>query len=170
MSTLYFEPLGAKHHGAGFSCGVAVLDDYLQRQARQDVKRLAAAVFVMVDEAEPARIMGYYTLAAPSILLAEIPEADARRLPRYPSVPGTILGRLARDLRFPGAGRLLLQDAMRRAAAHTAEIGAALFVVDAKDERARGFYESFGFKALPEAGRRLYLPMRTIADSLTHRP
>lgn len=31
--------------------------------------------------------IGYYTLAATSIALAELPEALTKRLPRYPVVP-----------------------------------------------------------------------------------
>jgi predicted GNAT family N-acyltransferase len=163
LSSYRFEPLGSGHNRTDFSCGVPALDDYLQRQGRQDMKRLVAAVFVMVDEEQPAAIIGYYTLSATSVALEQIPDSDARRLPRYPSVPATILGRLAREMRHPGTGRLLLQDAMRRAVRQTSEIGAAMFVVDAKDERARRFYEEFGFKALPGAEKRLYLPMQTIA-------
>jgi predicted GNAT family N-acyltransferase len=161
-----FEPLAPRHDRTSFSCGAAALDDYLRQRARQDMKRLVAAVFVMVDETQPATIAGYYTLSAASVALEEIPEAEARRLPRYPSVPATILGRLARDTRFPGTGGLLLQDAMRRAWRQTGEIGAAMFVVDAKDAHARRFYEGFGFATLPGAANRLYLPMQTIAESL----
>jgi predicted N-acetyltransferase YhbS len=73
--------------------------------------------------------------------LADLPENVAKKLPRYPNVPATLLGRLAvsEDFRGQGIGELLLLDALQRALGNTREVAAAVVVVDAKDERARGF-------------------------------
>jgi GNAT superfamily N-acetyltransferase len=163
VSVFRFEPLGAQHDRAAFSCGSPPLDDYLKTRARQDAKRLAAAVFVMVPDNAPAVVAGYYTLSATSIALEEVPEEFARKLPRYPFAPATLLGRLARDVRFPGTGKLLLVDALKRAYRQASEIAAATVIVDAKDDRAREFYESFGFRLLLASSNRLFLPMQTIA-------
>ena len=48
--------------------------------------------------------LGYYTLAATSIALGDLPAGTARRLPRYPAVPATLMGRLAVDQRHRGQG------------------------------------------------------------------
>ena len=162
MSVFRFEPLGSQHDRASFSCGSAPLDDYLKTRARQDVRRLAAAVFVMVPVAAPTVVAGYYTLSATSVALEEVPEDFARKLPRYPFAPATLLGRLARDVRFPRTGKLLLVDALKRACRQSGEIAAATVIVDAKDDRAREFYESFGFRPLLASANRLFLPMQTI--------
>lgn len=54
-----------------------------------------AAPFIMVL---PGRtVAGYYTLSLTSVNLAELPEQVARKLPRYPLVSATLLGRLAVD-------------------------------------------------------------------------
>ena len=39
-------------------------------------------------------------------------------------------------------------------------------VVDAKDEAAAAFYQHFDFPPLQSHARRLYLPMKTVADVL----
>ena len=158
-----FEPLGSQHDRAAFSCGSVPLDDYLKTRARQDVRRLAAAVFVMVPDAAPTVVAGYYTLSATSVALENVPEEFARKLPRYPFAPATLLGRLARDVRFPRTGKLLLADALKRAYRQSGEIAAATVIVDAKDERAREFYGSCGFRSLLASANRLFLPMQTIA-------
>ena len=44
----FIEPLGKEHDREAFSCGVEALDQYLQRQAAQDVKKHVAAVFVLL--------------------------------------------------------------------------------------------------------------------------
>ena len=163
MSEFRFEPLGSQHDRASFSCGSAPLDDYLRTRARQDARRFAAAVFVMVPVAAPTVVAGYYTLSATSVALEEVPEDFARKLPRYPFAPATLLGRLARDVRFPRTGKLLLVDALKRACRQSGEIAAATVIVDAKDDRAREFYESFGFRSLLASANRLFLPMQTIA-------
>ena len=41
----FIEPLAKKHDRAAFSCGVKTLDQYLERQATQEVKKHAAVAF-----------------------------------------------------------------------------------------------------------------------------
>lgn len=161
MSGFRAEPLASRHRKAEFSCGVPVLDDYLRTRASQDMRRFSAAVFVMGPDSEPDRIAGYYTLSAFSTELDSLPEAVAKHLARYSSVPSLRIGRLARDLSFPGLGSFLLADALARCVRQSDEIGAALIVVDAKDDRAKRFYEKHGFVSLAAAPSRLVLPMRT---------
>ena len=86
-----FEPL-ADHDRASFFCGVPELDEYLHLRASQGAKRKVAAPFVMVNEAR--QFLGYYTLSAYGLRLAELPSDTAKRL-KYPLIPPTLLGRLA---------------------------------------------------------------------------
>ena len=110
------------------------------------------------------KIAGYYTLASASVLLADLPEAVIKKLPRYPSVPAVRMGRLAVDQAFKGKGlgASLLADALRRAA--TAEIAAYAFVVDAKDETAAAFYAHHGFIPLPEQPLFMFIPLATVKE------
>jgi predicted N-acetyltransferase YhbS len=167
VSTRYVvEPFDSKRHDrAGFSCGNSDLDRYLHRQAGQDVRRNVAAAFVAVA-AGHAAVVGYYTLSALSIRLAHLPATLAQRLPRYPVVPVTLLGRLAVDTRHQGKklGEYLLTDALKRSLDNTRTVGSAAVVVDAIDDSARAFYEHFGFLRLPDQPFRLFLPMQTIAQ------
>lgn len=159
----HIEPLGTHHDRAAFSCGVSALERYLRTQARQDMTRRVAAVFVLVGDS-PGVIAGYYTLAATGVLLGELPADVARRLPRYPLVPATLLGRLAVDDRYRGCGygEFLLMDAMQRSWHHSADIASVALIVDAKDGAAGRFYERYGFVAFPTMRGRLFLPMATI--------
>lgn len=159
-----FEPLTKQHDRAGFRCASAPLNTYLQQIARKDAERHVAAAFVMVDDAAPATIVGYYTLSAFAVEVAELPEAMQKKLPRYPRLPATLLGRLARDERFPGTGSLLLMDALARAHQKAAEIASLAVVADAKDEAALAFYRKFGFAQLGSDPNRVFLPMGTIEE------
>lgn len=159
-----FEPLTKQHDRAAFRCASAPLNTYLQQIARKDAERHVAAVFVMVDDAAPATIVGYYTLSAFAVELTELPEAVQKKLPRYPRLPATLLGRLARDVRFPGVGSLLLMDALTRTYQKSAEIASLALVADAKDEAALVFYRKFGFAQLGRDPHRVFLPMGTIAE------
>src|SRR3990167_8758303 len=94
FSNLVIRPLDSNHDRAGFHCGVASLDNYIQKQARQDVKRRVSRVFVATAAEQPNSIVGYYTLSTLSIELGQLPNALARKLPRHP-VPEALLGRLA---------------------------------------------------------------------------
>lgn len=163
MADFICEALSKKHDRKQFCCGVDVLDNYVRQSASQDVKRKTAAVFVTVPDNEPKRIAGFYTLCATSVELSGLPETMTKRLPRYPHVPGILIGRLARDENFPRLGRLLLADALSRCVRSADEIAAALIVVDAKDDAAVAFYERYGFAQLPKLRNRLFLPMTTAA-------
>ena len=154
------EPLGKTHNRAAFSCGVPALDDYLQRRASQDAKRRVAAPFMLVEAGGEA-VCGYYTLSQMAVEIEDLPEDIAKKLPKYPMAPVTLLGRLAVDVRFrgQGLGEYLLMDALRRSWTLSREIAAMAVLVDAKNEAAASFYESYEFRRLPGQQERLFLPM-----------
>jgi hypothetical protein len=159
-----FEPLTKQHDRAGFRCASAGLNIYLQQLARKDIERRVAAAFVMVEEASPAAIIGYYTLSAFTVEVMELPAEFQKKLPRYPRLPATLLGRLARDERYPRTGSLLLVDALARAYKQSAQIASLAVVADAKDDAALGYYKRFGFARLDGHSNRVFLPMGTIAE------
>lgn len=156
------EPLAAHHDRAGFTSGVDPLDAYLRTQAGQDVRKRVATCFVLVSEGNAAPL-GYYTLAAASVTLVDLPGAIVKRLPRYPAVPATLMGRLAVAAAHHGRrfGELLLFDAFSRAL--RSDIASFAFVVDAKDETAASFYARYRFIPLARHERRLFIPMTEIA-------
>jgi len=156
------EPLHSGHNRAGFSCAVDALDLYLQRQAGQDFRKRAAVSFVLTPDG--TTIAGYYTLSQFAVRLENLPEAIARKLPKYPLVPSTLIGRLAVSTAFRGQGHgeTLLMDALFRILQHAKEIASAGAIVEAIDASAVAFYKKYGFIELPGVYRRLFMPMGTI--------
>ena len=157
---LRVEPLASSHDRSGFESGVEPLDRYLRTQASQDARKNMAAPFVLL--LANGTIAGYYTLSSTSVQLAELPAQTVRKLPRYPLVPATLLGRLAIDRRQKGKGygRYLLADALYRAA--QSEIASFAVIVDAKDDSARRFYERESFLVLSDQPMKLFRPMADI--------
>lgn len=152
-------PLNLDADRSDFECGVEPLDRYFKTQVSQDIKRRVTACFTALDT--QGQVAGYYTLASASILLKDLAEPLAKRMPRYPNVPAVRMGRLAVDRNFKGQGlgAALLVDALRRAT--TSEIAAAALVVDAKDQVAAAFYAHHGFIATLGNPLFLYLPLGT---------
>ena len=159
------EPLAARHLRETFDCGVPVLDDYLRKYVRQDVDRGVAAAYVAVPVEGSGTIAGFYTLASTGVRLSDLPPAAGKKLPGYPLIPTTLLGRLAVsiDHRRLGLGEWLLLDALKRSLDASAAVGSAAVIVDAKDESSAAFYRRYGFEPFPTEPRRLFLPMKTIA-------
>ncbi|CAH1666019.1 GCN5-related N-acetyltransferase; Histone acetyltransferase HPA2 and related acetyltransferases [Hyphomicrobiales bacterium] len=159
------EALASSHDRAGFSCGVEPLDRYLKTQASQDVRRRVSNCFVAVPEGAAA-IAGFYTLAAASIPVLDLPEEQTRRLPRYPVLPAALIGRLAVDEGFRGKqlGAALLFDALLRAL--RADPAVLTVIVDAKDAKAKAFYQHHGFQPFRDLPSRLFLPVDTAAKLL----
>lgn len=157
------ENLNSKHRKKEFCCGKSLLDNYLHKQANQDVKRKLSACFVLRDE-KTDLLKGYYTLANSSIAQELIPEKFQKKLPNsYKSIPTTLLGRLAIDNRFQGqgVGKLLLIDALRKSFDSSRSLGSFAVVVDPIDEDAERFYDKYGFIKLPDSGK-MFLPMNTV--------
>lgn len=158
------EALGPEHRREQFTCGDAALDRYFRQQAGQDARRRIASPFVLVV-ANTGDVAGFYTLSATSLDLTILPAEVARKLPRHPTVPATLLGRLAvhGDHHGCGLGAALLADAVQRAT--RSEIASFALVVDAKDDAARTFYEHHGFVGLQDDPRHLFLPLARVAQS-----
>jgi predicted N-acetyltransferase YhbS len=163
MPQFFIEPLDpARHRREEFVCESPELTEFLQKRARKEMEARASACFVLVADGDLGRIAGYYTLSQTSVSLHKLPEAMAKKLPRYPELGATLIGRLARDIewRGEGIGPLLLVDALRRSVRLSAEAGAVVVVTDPKDDKARAFYEAYGFQTLDE--RRLFIPMKVL--------
>ncbi len=162
MPDLTFVPISKvpKSARASFSCGTDALDQYFHRQAKQDLKRGVAATFVLMED---QAVIGYYTLSAAEIDAGQLPAELRAKMPRYPMLPATRMGRLAVDKRRQrqGWGEKLLLDAMRRAFQNVDVVGSIALVVDAKEE-ARSFYPKFGFVELVDQRNQLFLPMETV--------
>jgi len=167
-SPLRIEPLQNSHERSLFNCGVEALDRYLKELAKQELQRRTAAVFVLVREGEPS-ILGYYTLSQSSVFLADLPERRRKKLPRYPQVPTTLLGRLATDQggRGKGYGELLLMDALKRAWQAAQQVASFAMIVDVIEVQPDplSFYLRYDFEPLPTQPRRLFMPFQS-CDSL----
>jgi GNAT superfamily N-acetyltransferase len=159
------EPLGEQHNRAAFSSGVEPLDRYLRERAGQEMRRNVAVVYVLrlLGESE---IAGYYSLSATSIEPTGLPQDILKRLPRYPTLPALLIGRLAVDQRYrgQGIGQALLMSGLARSWELHDQIGAIGVIVDAKDDSARAFYEHYRFQGLLDQPYRLFLLMRTIEE------
>lgn len=153
------ESLVASHDRKAFSCGVPPLDRYLHELATQDMRRRVSNCFVALDAA--GTIAAYYTFAATSFPLADLPPELTKRLPRYAALPAGLIGRLAVDQRFrrQRLGGALIMDATRRAA--NADPSIFALVVDAKDEAAAAFYRHVGFRPFASRPMSLFLPIAT---------
>ena len=166
MAEWVIEPLKASHDRAAFSCGKAALDTFLRTLAGQYEKRRLGRTFI-ATEPGATRVAGYYTLAAGSVDVSTLSEAQRQKLPRHP-IPTVHFGRLAVDESYCGQrlGETLLFHALRQSLEVAEKLGAFAVDVWAIDDEARAFYLRYGFLALEDAPLHLYLPMATVEDLL----
>ena len=159
-------PLGKAHDRAAFDCGNGDLNTWLQRYARQNHESGGAKTFVAVSADTPQRILGFYSLSPASLDYARTPAVAKRGLARY-DVPVYRLGRLAidRSLQGRGLGGGLLIAAGKRCMAVAEQVGGVALLVDAKDDRAATWYESYGAVRLADAPFSLVLPFATIRQA-----
>jgi GNAT superfamily N-acetyltransferase len=153
-----FDP--AMHDRAGFRCGEPALDEFLHKYAAQQSAKGLTSIFVLVDDAGPRTILGFYALSAAQICLAQLSESERKKLPRYP-VPCFRMGRLARsaERRGSGIGSLLMGLAVERCLKAKTQVAAYALLVDAENDQAKTFYEHFGFVPCMDAPMSLYIPL-----------
>lgn len=161
---LVVEQLKPKRHDRdGFACGEPTLDAYLRQQAAQHHRDGISTTHVLVDVADPARILGYYSLSAAQLLLADLQDADRKRLPNYP-VPAIRMGRLAVSASEQGKGHgdYLLAHAVARCLGLRDQLGVRVLLVDALHEKAARFYRAYSFREATANSHTLYLPLGNV--------
>jgi GNAT superfamily N-acetyltransferase len=165
------EAITKKHDREAFDCGEPALSEFLQRHARKSHDLGAAKTFLAIDDADHKTILGFYSLSPASVDYSRTPEIVRRGLARH-DVPGFRLTRLAVDRKHQGQGLggQLLLTAGRRCLLAAAEVGGVVLVIDAKNERAAGWYASYGAVALSDAPSSLLLPLATIEAALEDSP
>jgi len=154
------QPLTSVHLLNDFECGEHTLDEWLKRRAMSNQLNGASRTFVVVDE--ESRVCGYYAMAAGAVSHQLATSAVRRNMPD--PVPVMVLGRLAVDRRAQGIklGAAMLQDAVNRAIVVSQNTGVRALLVHAISDRAKQFYEHYGFQESPQHPMTLMLRLNTV--------
>ena len=141
-------PLTEAHDLSEFDSGEPTLDTWLRQRALQNAEMLATTTYVTCLSGRP-RVVGFYAVCMGQILNQEAAGSMRRNMPKQ--IPAVILGRLAVDVAWQGAGlgRLLLADAVDRSRRAASEVSARLLIVHAISPAAEAFYLRNGFSRLP---------------------
>ena len=167
VKTIAYSPpdlLSEGHVCEGFDCGNIVLNEWLRRYALQNQQANSARTFVVC---RGSRVVAYYSLAVGAVDYADATDRVRKGLARHP-IPVMVLARLAVDIRHQGKkiGRGLLRDACLRTLQAADIAGIRALFVHAKDERARVFYERFGFEPSPIHPLQLMLLINDIKKTI----
>jgi len=141
------EPLSPDHQVHSFACGESVLDEWIKRRALGNQTSGASRTFVVATHER--EVMAYYALAAGAVAHQDATRSIRQNMPD--PVPVMVLARLAVDARAQGMklGAALLQDALQRCVLVSQNTGVRAMLVHALNDRARQFYEHYGFKVSP---------------------
>lgn len=138
-------PLNTEHRLSDFNCGESSLNDWLKRRALANQHNGASRTFVVTDRL--GEVYGYYALAAGAV--SHNMASNSIKLNMPDPIPVMVLGRLAVDFRAQGIklGASLLKDAVTRSTLVAQNIGVRAILVHAINDRAKHFYEHYGFNA-----------------------
>jgi GNAT superfamily N-acetyltransferase len=154
------ELLAASHRLDDFECGEAILDAWLKRRALANQLSGASRSFVVTDQ--DGRVCGYYAMSAGAVSHQLATSGVRRNMPD--PVPVMVLARLAVDRKAQGLhlGAALLQDAINRAVAVAQNAGVRAVLVHALHEKAKSFYEHYGFQPSPMHPMTLMLRLSSV--------
>lgn len=160
MSDLRIEKLQRGHDVETVDCGREALNRFLTRYAWQSQQSGASQSYValMGDE-----VAGYYTLVVGQIEYDDAADRLKKGLSRHP-VPVMLLARLAVSVNWQGRGLGLglVKDAMLRTLQAADIAGIRAFVVHAKDDEAKAFYEHLDFLPSPSDPYHLFRLLKDI--------
>lgn len=153
-------PLAATHILDDFACGEASLDEWIKRRALTNHLSGAGRAFVVTDQ--EGRVYGYYAMAAGAVSHRAATGNARRNMPD--PVPVMVLARLAVDHRAQDVklGASLLQDAVSRAVSVSQNAGVRALLVHALHDRAKQFYERYGFQESPQHPMTLMLRLSAV--------
>ena len=137
---------------AGFSCGDAVLDDFLTGRALADQHAGKTRV-----AARDAHVVGYFALKAATV---SPPTTIAHVSGQGPlDIPVILLERMAveADEQGKGIGEAMLVQALSRCLHASSTMFSRAVLVDAGAGGARGFFEKYGFASSPTGAQHLLL-------------
>lgn len=136
--------LKPEHDISRFQCGDAALDDWLRKRAAGNESSGGSRTYVVCSG---TRVVGYYCLANGGVGHEAAIGRIRRNMPD--PIPVMVIGRLAvdRDWQRKGIGRAMLRDAIIRTAQAAEIAGIRAILVHAKSDKAKAFYERWGFRS-----------------------
>jgi hypothetical protein len=157
-----FERIGDHHQVAAFTCDKPEMQAWLVKHALKN-DRLGLGNTTIAVETTTNAVVGYFTICATIVRCEVLPAAEQKGMPKYP-LPAILLARLARDGRCSGQrlGERLLIASMRAALAAGAHTGWRFLVVDALTDDVVPFYVKYGFTALQDDPRHLFMSAATV--------
>ena len=161
---LEIEKLDRRHDADTFDCGREPLNRFLSRYALRNQKAGASQTYVGLSG---GAIIGYYTLVVGEVAYEQAGERLRKGLARYP-VPVMVLARLgvATSQQGKGIGAGLLKDAILRTLAAADIAGIRAFMVHAKDDEAKAFYERYGFAPSSSDPYHLFVLLKDLRRNL----
>ncbi len=161
------EAIAKTHDRQSFNCGDVQMNVFLQRFARQSHEQNASKTFCAIDGSTPNRILGFYTVTPSAVAYDAVQSAMTKGLARH-EISGFKLARIATDVGVArqGLGGLLLVAAALRCLRLAAVGGGVLLIIDAKNERAAGWYAGYGALPLLDKPLTLVMPLASFAADL----
>lgn len=164
MTFFSIEKLTRQHAVDDFDCGEEALNRFLTRFAFPNQQANASQTYVGLAD---SRVIGFYTLVVSEVSYEDAPDRLKKGLARQ-SVPLMLLARLAvsQTAQGKGAGAGLLKDAMSRTLQAADIAGIRAIATHAKNEKARAFYEYFGFIASPTDPLHLFVLIKDLRQMM----
>jgi GNAT superfamily N-acetyltransferase len=159
----------ARHDRGSFTCGVTKADNFLKLSANKLSK--AGHLRIRVATADGVSILGFHALNAASIDCSELPAKFARDSPSSHVIPAALIAMIAvaKSHQGKGIGRLLLADALTRAALASEYLGMSITILDILDdgdeqaiEARHRLYSSFGFRSFQASRLKMWVPTKDI--------
>lgn len=161
------EKLNLSHDLSQFQCGEPALGEWLRRRTLSNEESGASRTYVICAARQ---VVGYYALAAGAVAHPDAPGRVRRNMPD--PIPVMVIGRLAIDVKFQGRGigPALLRDAILRTLQAAEIAGIRAILVHEISDRAKLFYEKWGFTASPIDPMTLVVTVKEAAKMLGTRP
>lgn len=142
-----FDPDVSYPGQSSFDCGHPVINNFVRRSLKQQVKRQLSVAYALVDSGSEDHFAGFYTIAQHMIPLDKLGQLQLASLPKQVPCTRLIMLGVSKSHQGQKLGLRLMKHALKTAKNIATVVGSAGLYLDA-DPGAVGFYLSLGFHLL----------------------
>ena len=152
------------HSREDFCNEIPEIERFLKQRANKEHEQSISDTFVLVDDENRQKILGFFTLSPSSVILEDIPSDLSRKLAKYPAYGTVLLGRMGRDHNYTpkGFGSLIMKEAMKESLNRGTYYALEIHAKESEDDKLIKYYIGFGFIPLMRDKRHLIMPRKEI--------
>ena len=145
------------------------IDKFLKERANREHEQNISDTYVLINDNDRKKILGFFTLSLSSVILSKIPLTLTKKISKYPKYGTVLLGRMGRDHRHTpkGFGSIIIKEAMKESLKRGTFYALEVNAKKSEGDKLIKYYMGFGFVPLLDDKNHLIMSRDEIVKATT---